>query len=553
MKQLLTFASLILVGGIIGFFIGRSTSNPTIASSNLYTSNVPDSVDMASTPTIKVNNGAPEGSDQTESSTANVNPVQPVDPQSSPAAMPTEVKSTVPAVPTSLPVTTDCIITEKELSFQFSLHAEQLEKQKIMYSQTPANALKDCSGIFLRMVRFSRSLCSDYLYPDSSKTRDSRSIAKWYHEHNNLSLVQDPMKSRNLIRPGSVMFFGRSNEKYANISIDLIAGTKGKRGVISHMGTVTEVKRDEAGNVIGYTLMHGKRTGKTAGRTYYHNIEPPRLGYPILGNWNQQWVAVANIMTPTNNKQVIAQNTSPAPTPKPNKPSTTSKPKAESKPAPQPSSLAPSLTSLSLPSTAGCVSSDAEWSKELTAFAEQLEAKKIMYTQTPASALADCSGIFFRMVDFVHSKCGDHLYPDMTKTRDSRSLAKWYHDNNNLVLVQDPMKTRNLIRPGSVMFYGRPNEKYSNLTIERMAGTPGKRGSIFHIGVVTEVHKDEQGNVTGYVLMHGKSTGKAAGRTHYHKVEPPRIGYPILGSWNQQWVAIANIMTPQGASLASNN
>ncbi|MEM7369499.1 MAG: hypothetical protein AAF587_12930 [Bacteroidota bacterium] len=582
MQQLLTYASLLLAGGLIGFFIGKSNGKSQVRSENSLTvaqavvdrpiTDMPSQKDTtkdSTTESISNPNKAKTKEAVTESPKANVavnskrdnsaiamsveDPSPAIDKNATSALPKIQAsKTTAAPVPASTPVTTDCITDEKEWSFHLSLFAENLEKQKIMYSQTPPEALTDCSGIFFRMVNFAASKCENYVYPDPGKTRDSRSLARWYYDNNNLNLVQDPLKSRNMIRPGSVMFFGRSGERYQEVTIDKIAGTSSVRGVISHIGVVTEVKRDDEGNVIGYVMMHGRRKGKIAERSHYHQIAPPRLGYPVLGNWNQQWVAVANIMTPKNTQQIIAENYVPTPAKKQTEQKKQDAPKAVPTPPAAPSApIASSQTSL--PETAACVKEEKAWSSKLTTFAEGLEQQKIMYTQTPPSAFADCSGIFFRMVNFAASQCGEYQYPDPSKTRDSRSIARWFHDNNNLVLVQDPMKVRHLIKPGSVMFFGRPNQRYSNLTIESMAGTPGKRGAIFHVGVVTEVNYDEQGNVIGYVLMHGKSTGKAAGRTHYHKVEPPRIGYPILGSWNQQWVAIANIMTPKAMNLASAN
>ena len=106
-------------------------------------------------------------------------------------------------------------------------------------------------------------------------------------------------------------------------------------------------------------------------------------------------------------------------------------------------------------------------------------------------------------------------------------------------MVTDAVAQRNLIRPGAVMFFGRSGKKYNDLNVENLTG-----GIIFHIGVVTEVTKDDNGDVTGYVMFHGRRPGKAAERSHYHQIAPPRAGFPPLGNWNQQWVGIAYIMTP---------
>lgn len=469
--------------------------------------------------------------------------IEPTDPEAAPAVPVSNVAvpnaGPVPVTTASLPITNDCIATEKDWAFELSFFAEKLEKQKIMYTQTPADALADCSGIFYRITEFVATTCQNYQYPDPKTTRDSRAIARWFHDHNNLVLINDPKASRNLIRPGSVMFFGHSGERYDNVTLDKIAGTGQQRGVINHVGVVTEVKRDDAGNVIGYVMMHGRRKGVAAERTHYHQLDPPRFGYPVLGNWEQQWLAVANIMTPASSTQVIAANAPSVPAAK-----TGSTASSSPGPASSPAKAATATPTDALLTAAACVSEEQAWSNQLSAFAESLEKKNLMYTQKPAELLQDCSGIFFRFAQYTESQCQQAKYPDPTKTRDSRSIARWYHDNGNLAIIQDAKASRNLIKPGSVMFFGGSGARYSNLTIEKIAGTPQARGVITHVGVVTEVTYDDAGNVTGYVMMHGRRPGLAAERSHYHKIEPPRLGYPVLGNWNQQWVAVANIMTP---------
>ena len=69
-------------------------------------------------------------------------------------------------------------------------------------------------------------------------------------------------------------------------------------GIIEHMGVVTEVRYDANGDVEGYSMFHGRRPGVYAQRSHYHQLKPPRIGFPPLGNWNQQLLAVAYIMTP---------------------------------------------------------------------------------------------------------------------------------------------------------------------------------------------------------------------------------------------------------------
>lgn len=191
----------------------------------------------------------------------------------------------------------NCFTDEKQLSLDLTLFAEQLENMNLEYDNKNPERLQDCSGIFHRFVQYMEGKCPQFEYPKAKRTRDARSLAKWYHKKDNLHIVQDPMQSRNFIKPGSVMFYGVSGKRYSDLTIDMLCCQK-PRGIVFHIGTVTEVFKDDAGDVTGYVLMHGRRPGKSAQRSHYHKVAPPRAGFPILGNWNQQWVAVANIMTP---------------------------------------------------------------------------------------------------------------------------------------------------------------------------------------------------------------------------------------------------------------
>lgn len=196
-----------------------------------------------------------------------------------------------------------------------------------------------------------------------------------------------------------------------------------------------------------------------------------------------------------------------------------------------------------LPTTDGCFANEAETSAQLSMFAAKIEADSIMYDNKNLANLADCAGMFLRTAQFVQAACADYDYPKPTEARGSRSQARWFYDRNNLVIVkdgfEDAMARRNLIKPGMVMFYGRSAKLYEDVTIETI------EKEVAHVGVVTEVERDADGNVIGYTLFHGRSQGKIAKRSDYHSIEPQRDGFPRLGNWNQQWLAIANIMTPK--------
>lgn len=185
-----------------------------------------------------------------------------------------------------------------------------------------------------------------------------------------------------------------------------------------------------------------------------------------------------------------------------------------------------------------------ELKKTLLIYTQQLERDSLWYNNAEPDKLLDCSGIFHRVSQFISTKCDAYQYPELGSTRDTRALAGWYYDNNNLVIIHDAAKQRNLIKPGTVMFFGRSGRAYNNLTIERLK-TPIPNHVIMHVGVVTDVKTDANGDVINYTMFHGRRPGKVASSTYYHKLKPPRVGFPPLGNWNQQLVAVANIMTPK--------
>ncbi len=218
-----------------------------------------------------------------------------------------------PATPTSGSGTLSSHeVDEDRMAIVLDNIASELEAQKLEYKSELG---QDCSGIYHKvkdLIQRRISILGDktkYIYPEFSTDRNTRQIAYWYHQHNNLHMVKDAMASRNLIRPGSVMFFGRTEEKYANLSADLLSNPdvfqhdKGAgKGKIYHVGVVTNVTKDDQGNVVRYTLMHGRNSKYNASRTDGNWDGPGGYGEAFakfpFGNWNQQWVAVANIETP---------------------------------------------------------------------------------------------------------------------------------------------------------------------------------------------------------------------------------------------------------------
>lgn len=196
-------------------------------------------------------------------------------------------------------------ISDKKIGEVLSAIAKNLEDKTLEYR---SDLLQDCSGIYHQMKDSLQSRLpalkegAEYQYPSSKTTRNTRQIADWFNKRGNLHIVQDPMASRNYIRPGSVMFYSKSGKKYTNIDIDMLtdrANNYTSNGAIMHIATVTNVKTDAEGNVLEYTIMHGRRPGRHAKRTGSKEVQSTNTpGLPKFGHWTQQWVAVANITTP---------------------------------------------------------------------------------------------------------------------------------------------------------------------------------------------------------------------------------------------------------------
>ncbi len=248
---------------------------------------------------------------------ANETPAEPEAPADTTAAEPSPAETTETS-PATTPSTGGSNglgaheVDEERLAIVLDNIAAELEAQNLAYISSKG---QDCSGIYHKikdLIQKRISALGDkskYIYPEYAKDRNTRQVAHWYHKHNNLHIVKDAMAERNLIRPGSVMFYGRTEEKFNNPSIEILSnadvfqhdGAAGK-GKIYHVGVVTNVEKDENGNVVRYTLMHGRNSKHNASRTDGNWDGPGGYGKAFakfpFGNWNQQWVAVANIETP---------------------------------------------------------------------------------------------------------------------------------------------------------------------------------------------------------------------------------------------------------------
>ena len=196
---------------------------------------------------------------------------------------------------------------------------------------------------------------------------------------------------------------------------------------------------------------------------------------------------------------------------------------------------------LNIPGKLPCVEDRQELGTQLSSFADSLEKKALLYNDWQPEKLQDCSGIFLRTVEFFNRTCQYSQYPNPKKTRNTKSIVQWYYDHTNLVLIGDPMKNRHLIQAGAILFFGQPSKRYSQPTIQQLASNKG----VIHMGVVTEVELNEAGEVIGYLMFHGRSDGKIAKRTDYHKVKSKHGASFSFGNDNQQWVAVAHLLTPK--------
>jgi len=195
--------------------------------------------------------------------------------------------------------------------------------------------------------------------------------------------------------------------------------------------------------------------------------------------------------------------------------------------------------------------SDKKIGEVLTSIAENLEAKRLVYD---GSLMQDCSGIYHQMKDSLQSRLpalggAEYQYPSSKNVRNTRQIADWFYKNNNLLIVEDAVASKNSIRPGSVMFYGKSNKTFTGIDIDMLTDRDNNytpNGAIMHIAVVTAVTTDKEGNVVDYTIMHGRNPKRHASRTGSKEVQSNNTkGLPPFGNWSQQLVAIANIATPK--------
>lgn len=183
-------------------------------------------------------------------------------------------------------------ISNEELFELLTAYTEavEAEPQRWMYSNKSSD-FKDCSGMFIRMCEELQDvLPADYDFPSRSE-RGTRDLARWYAEHGDLQLVRQPQVSSAAIKVGSIMFFGRANKgRPGRFDVTNLTAAYPK-GLLAHMGVVVAVDRAEDGQLLSYTLFHGRSSGKPAARSIIR-----RSQNPDFGNWGQPWLAYASLL-----------------------------------------------------------------------------------------------------------------------------------------------------------------------------------------------------------------------------------------------------------------
>lgn len=176
----------------------------------------------------------------------------------------------------------------------------------------------------------------------------------------------------------------------------------------------------------------------------------------------------------------------------------------------------------------------------IIAIAKRLEKERLIFSHRPADK-RDCSGIFHRLMDILQLECGITERPPIMAYRSSRAIAAWYAKQGTLTIVNNPLHSDYLIRPGTVMFYGEKNKRYRFLNLNTVLTNTR------HIGIVIAVHTAQDGSVKSYDLFHGRSPKKPAAITSFHVRQPLRSNYPPLGNGCQPWIACSPLITPQFA------
>lgn len=186
-----------------------------------------------------------------------------------------------------------------------------------------------------------------------------------------------------------------------------------------------------------------------------------------------------------------------------------------------------------LPPPPACDGGRVEVQAVTRSVARRLASKRIPYD---SATLADCSGMVHRVLEAVDARCDEVARPDLTTARSAKALAAWYAQQGRLTTILGPHDADEALTPGAIVFFGAPGKR--DVPLEK----------IFHIGVVYDVHRDENGEIEYYRMFHGRRPGKVASITRWHR----RDADPPLGNGNEELVAVAwpsPDLMPPGADM----
>ncbi len=107
--------------------------------------------------------------------------------------------------------------------------------------------------------------------------------------------------------------------------------------------------------------------------------------------------------------------------------------------------------------------------------------------------------------------------------RRAKDLARWYDREGRLARVSSTSDIDDALTVGSVAFFLAPGRHSGGLD------------SVFHIGVVVDIERDESGQIQRYAMFHGRRPGFSASITRWHV----RDRRPALGNGSERMVAVA--------------
>lgn len=204
-----------------------------------------------------------------------------------------------------------------------------MQEQRILYTQSPGDEWRDCSGNFLRLSSRIATICPEVHMaappgitafktngnnkrPGLAEARTTRGLARWYDQKGMFTPIYydgtDPLdapeslrKLRNKIKMGTVLWY---SPRVPLAAAGKSALYKEAGGAINHMGTVIDVSLDESGNVISWRMYHGQNPKVHNEVTEHFWARSGRSRpVPMGGYGGQRIVGLAENIIPTGTTQ----------------------------------------------------------------------------------------------------------------------------------------------------------------------------------------------------------------------------------------------------------